>query len=52
VNPTILDFIPENVAETNLLDENGRFGKKKTKWKFIQLDLFIEISVGCFLQPS
>jgi hypothetical protein len=26
--------------------------KEKQKRKFIQLDLFIEISVGCFLQPS
>jgi hypothetical protein len=28
VNPTILDFIPENVEET--FDENGRF-ERKTK---------------------
>jgi superfamily II DNA/RNA helicase len=30
VNPTILDFIPENV-EKRSFDENGSFRKKKTK---------------------
>jgi superfamily II DNA/RNA helicase len=30
VNPTILDFIPENV-EKESFDENGSFRKKKTK---------------------
>jgi hypothetical protein len=54
VNPTILDFIPENVAETNLsMKMVVSKEKKRQNRKFIQLDLFIEISVGyCFLQPS
>jgi superfamily II DNA helicase RecQ len=48
VNPTILDFIPENVRNESF-DENGRFERKRQNRKFIQLDLFIEISVGyCF----
>jgi hypothetical protein len=53
VNPTILDFIPENVAETNLSMKMVVSERKRQNRKFIQLDLFVEISVGnSFLQPS
>jgi hypothetical protein len=47
--PTILDFIPEN-SRNESFDENGRFEERKRQnRKFIQLDLFIEITVGyCF----
>jgi hypothetical protein len=52
VNPTILDFIPENEEETNLSTKLV-VSKEKDKIETLFTYLFFEIAVGNrFLQPQ